>query len=79
MIVFSQDNKIIFSGENFSVERNLAGGKEKKFAIVGLTGNNLSAKILACYSEEKNALDEMTKLFEAIESGAKTYSFSNEV
>ena len=76
MTVLSQDRKIIFSGKNFSAEKNLGGGKDKKYVIIGYTKGNMSSRVRAYYKEEKEAVDELSKLFDAIESGRDTYSFS---
>lgn len=76
MTVLSQDKKTIFSGKSFTVEKNL-GGKDRKYAIIGNGKDGLSAKILAYYPEEKNAVDELEKLFNAMANGEKTYSFGN--
>ena len=72
-MVLSQDRKLILKGKSFMVERNLGGGKEKKFVIIGLAKDGMSSRILAYYTEEKTAVDELRKLFEAMQAGEKTY------
>lgn len=76
MIVMSQDKKVIIDINGFCVERNL-GGKDKKFAIITIPTDNLAtSRILGYYSEEKYAMEELQKLFEAMEKGDKTYTIS---
>ncbi len=78
MIVISQGRKTIIDTNNFYVEKTY-GGKDKKYAIMGIPNNTGSAPlVLGYYSEEKLAIEEIKKIFEAIERGDKTYIFSVE-
>ena len=76
MTVLSQDKKIIFTGKIFSVEKNL-GGKDKKYAIVGSGKDGFASKVLAYYADEKTAVDELEKLFDAMANGQKAYALEN--
>lgn len=76
MLIFSQDRKKIVDCVTVYVTRNYGGGKDRKFCIVGsgglatqLDGNG----ILATYSDEKTAMDELEKIFAAFESGTMAY------
>lgn len=70
MYILSQDKKkiVCFSEGILSVGRNIGGGKDGKFAVFV---NGL--EILGVYSEEKNAIDELEKIFNAAEEGKTTY------
>ena len=71
--VLTQDRKRIVIVRNGKIEvtRNIGGGKDGKYAIV--EGNELLSEVLGGYPEEKQALDELEKLFAAIAAGEKTY------
>ncbi|GEM_PF-3468448 len=72
MYILSQDRKVLiqFGGEDgftmLNVTRNF-GGKEK-YAIVAA-----SAQVMGLYPEEKNAVDELSKILTALEEDRKTY------
>lgn len=76
MTVLSQDKKTIFNGKSFTVERNIVGGKDKKYVIMGLNKDGSSVRVLGYYVEEKTAVDELQKLFDALQRGEKTYALS---
>ena len=71
--VLTQDRKRIVIVRNGKIEvtRNIGGGKDGKYAIV--EGNELLSEVLGGYPEEKQAMDELEKLFAAIAAGEKTY------
>lgn len=75
MIILSQDKKTIFSGKDFTIEKNL-GGKDKKYAIVGYKKGGMSSRVLGYYESEKLACDELEQIFAAIESGEKAVDLS---
>ena len=71
--VLTQDRKRIVIVRNGKIEvtRNIGGGKDGKYAII--EGNELLSEILGGYPDEKQAMDELEKLFAAIAAGEKTY------
>ena len=75
MYILSQDRKILlqFGGEEgfsmLNVTRNF-GGKEKYSIIAG------NVQVIGTYPEEKNALDELSKILEALEKGRNTYTMN---
>ena len=71
--VFTQDRKRIVIVRNGKIEvtRNIGGGKDGKYALIA--GNEILSEMLGGYPEEKQALDELEKLFAAIAAGEKTY------
>ena len=74
MMIFSKDRKKMIDCTAISVERNFGGGKDGKYALVGSADfGTTSDGILAVYSDEKTALDELEKIFAAAENGAKFY------
>ncbi len=74
MTIFTQDRKKIINCTKISVERNIGGGKAGKYCLLGyMLGEALTAEILAAYPEEKNAMDELEKIYAAFAAGAKFY------
>lgn len=69
--IFTQDRKniVLVKSGKIEVTRNLGG--KMKYAIVA--GNEIISELLGNYAEEKEALDELEKIFAAIEAGEKTY------
>ncbi len=69
--IFTQDRKniVLVKSGKIEVTRNLGG--KMKYAIVA--GNEILSELLGNYAEEKEALDELEKIFAAIEAGEKTY------
>lgn len=62
MLIYSQSRKKIADCAAISVERNVGGGKEGKFALVGSAGfGTMCDGILAVYPDEKTAVDELEK------------------
>ena len=74
MLIYSQKRKKIADCAAISVERNLGGGKEGKYALVGSAGfGTMCDGIHAVYPDEKTAVDELEKIFAAFERGAGSY------
>ncbi len=73
MIIFSQDRKSIVDCKVAEVTRNLGGGKDAKYIITART-SDIGGVIVGSYPEEKNAMDELEKIYAAFEAGTKTYS-----
>ena len=74
MIVFSKDRKTIAKCKALAVTKNFGGKKDEKYAIVGCINDGvIEQTILALYPDEKTALDELEKIYEAFAGGAKTY------
>lgn len=77
MYILSQDKKILiqFGGDDgftmLNVTRNFGGGKEGKFVITAG-----GTQIMGLYPEEKNALDELSKILDALEENRQTYAIS---
>ncbi|MBR1554168.1 MAG: hypothetical protein IJ644_02105 [Oscillospiraceae bacterium] len=75
MYILSKDKKILiqFGGADgftmLNVTRNF-GGKDKYAITAGGT------QVMGMYPEEKNALDEITKIMEALEEGRNTYTMN---
>lgn len=73
MLIFSQDRKKIVDCFSVTVTRNFGGGKDGKFAIVGHSLGTEFDGVLGSFSDEKTAMDELEKIFQAFEGGAKSY------
>ena len=75
MYILSKDKKILiqFGGANgftmLNVVRNF-GGKDKYAITAGGT------QVMGMYPEEKNALDELSKIMEALEEGRNSYTMN---
>ena len=75
MYMFSENKKTIANYTTFKVETNATFSKDKKIALVGCTtGFAQECDVLAYFSEEKYAMDEMEKIFAAIAAGQTTYT-----
>lgn len=75
MYMFSENKKTIADYKTFKVETNATFAKDKKIALIGTsTGFNAEYDVLAYFSEEKYAMDEMEKIFAAIAAGQTTYT-----
>lgn len=57
------------------VTRNFGGGKDGKFGLIAYGGGlgSMSYGVIASFSDEKTAMDELEKMFTAFESGAQAY------
>ena len=55
--------------------RNFGGGKDGKFGLIAYGGGlgSMSYGVIASFSDEKTAMDELEKMFTAFESGAQAY------
>ena len=75
MYILSQDKKVLiqFGGDDafqmLNVTRNF-GGKDK-YAIVAN-----STQVIGMYPEEKNAIDELSKILNALEENKNTYTMN---
>lgn len=76
MILMSQDRKRIVDCVVAEVVRNLGGGKEAKYLITaGAAGIN-AGHVLGGYADEKTAMDELEKIYNAMLAGEKAYVLS---
>ena len=71
MFVLSQNKEILGVFKKFTVERNLGGGKEAKFALLGYSAG--TASILGVYAEKKFALTEIENILSALETNQTSY------
>lgn len=71
MFVLSQNKEILGSFQKFSVERNLGGGKEAKFSLLGYAEG--TASILGVYSDKKFAIAEIQKILSALLENQQIY------
>lgn len=71
--ILTQDKKniLLIKSGKIEVTKNL-GGKSNKYSIVA--GNELWSNVLGYYPDEESALNELGKIFAAIDAGAKTYT-----
>lgn len=73
MLIFSRDRKKMIDCVSVQVTRNF-GGKDGKFCLVAYGGlGTLFDGVIASFSDEKTAMDELEKMFTAFESGAQAY------
>ena len=71
MFVLSQNKEILGTFKKFTVERNLGGGKEAKFAILGYSEG--TASVLGVYAEKKFAVAELEKILSALLDNKTAY------
>lgn len=74
MLILTQDKKNIVEVRQLSVQRNIGGGKDGKFAIMAFS-EGLGSAVAATFPDEKTALDALEKVFRAFEGGAVSYEF----
>lgn len=74
MLVYSQDRKNVVDAKLLQVQRVIGGTKSSKYAIMAF-GESTGQVIAAQFPDEKTALDTLEKVFQAFESGAKSYRF----
>lgn len=74
MLIYSKDRKSIVNANLIQVNRNLGGGKDGKY-IISAIGESTGEVILACYPEEKFAVDALEKIYNAFANGASSYKF----
>ena len=73
MTIMSKDRKtIIMIIKSIQVVKNFGGPKDGKYILMA-NGGFGEGVILAQYAEEKNAVDELEKIYAAIADGASTY------
>lgn len=78
MIIFSQDRKRVMECTTLGVTKNFGAKKDEKYAIIGTTGFSSALEgsyTLALYPDEKTAMDELEKAFNAFAEGAASYKF----
>ncbi len=74
MIILSQDKKNISDCARVSVERNLGGGKDAKYILIGtLIGTGTFQYSIANYPDEGSAMAELQKICTAFANGEKAY------
>ncbi|MBR4318429.1 MAG: hypothetical protein IKP69_00065 [Oscillospiraceae bacterium] len=78
MYILSKNKKAIiaFGASEISaltVQKNIGGKKEEKFCIAC---GELGSYIIGTYPDEKLALDELSKIFSAIEEGKTSYEMN---
>lgn len=75
MLIFSRDRKKMIDCVSVQVTRNFGGGKDGKFGLIAYGGGlgSMSYVVIASFSDEKTAMDELEKMFTAFESGAQAY------
>lgn len=74
MIIMTQDRKHIIDCTHIEVTRNLGGGKSGKYAITASTMGFAGIVMLGTYAEEKNAMDELERIYMAFSNGEKCYT-----
>ena len=74
MLIYSQKRKKIADCAAISVERNVCGGKEGKYALVGSAGfGTMCDGIPAVYPAVPGPLCDLEKIFAAFENGLGSY------
>ncbi len=71
MFILSQNKEILGEFKKFTIERNLGGGKDGKFALLGYSEG--TASILGVYSDKKFAVAEMEKILSALLKNETAY------
>lgn len=78
MLCISRDRKKIIDCVSLGIGRNLGGKKDEKYFIVGAAGFGADAvadNTMAAFPDEKSAMDELERVFNAFAEGAKAYKF----
>lgn len=78
MLIISQDRKRVMECTTLGVTKNFGAKKDEKYAIIGTTGFSGALEgsyTLALYPDEKTAMDELEKAFNAFAEGAASYKF----
>ncbi|MGN0687954.1 MAG: hypothetical protein ACI4KA_07615 [Oscillospiraceae bacterium] len=73
MLIMSQDKKHLIDSSLIEVTRNIGGGKDAKYALTASSTAGFGAVMLGTYAEEKNAIDELDRIFSAMLAGEKAY------
>lgn len=75
MYMFNQARKRVADYKSFRIEMSGSFSKDKKVALTGYEGGFAGeADVLAYFPDEKTAIDELERIFAAIEAGEKTYT-----
>lgn len=73
MIIMSKDRKtVMVKIKSIQVVKNFGGSKDGKYILVA-NGGFGEGVVLAQYAEEKNAVDELEKIYMAIADGSAAY------
>lgn len=78
MLVYSQDRKRVMECTTLGISRNIGAKKEEKYSVIGTTGFSGALEgsyTLALFPDEKSAMDELEKAFNAFAQGASSYKF----
>lgn len=77
MIIYSQDRKRVMDCVTLAVSKNYGAKKEEKYAIIGTAGfaSGIDGNVFALYPDEKTAIDELEKAYNAFAEGARSYKF----
>ena len=77
MYMIREDGKVLADYRTFKIDTNVSFSKDKKHALVGITqGYGAECDVLAYFSDEKAAHDELNKIFEAIKEGRTHYTIA---
>lgn len=75
MYMIREDGKVIADYRTFKIETSVSFSKGKNYAITGTTrGYGAECDVLAYFADEKTAMDELNKIFEAIKEGKTHYT-----
>ena len=72
MIIISKDKTKCAEYNRIIVQKNVGGGKEKKYAVIGSVNHH--DDILDCFPDKESAVRELEKIFAAYQNGEKTYT-----
>ena len=78
MLVFSQHRKRVMDCNTLRISRNIGAKKDEKYSITGsgVFNDTLdNSYTLALFPDEKTAMDELEKVFNAFAEGATSYKF----
>ncbi len=75
MYMFSENRKTVADYKTFKVVTNATFDKDKKIALTGYTeGFGAECDVLAFFTDEKTAMEELERIFAAIAAGQTTYA-----
>ena len=72
MMIMSRDGKTIIKINSIQVVKNIGGPKDGKY-VLSANGGFGAGAVLAQYTDEKTAMDELEKIYTAMTEGAKAY------
>ncbi len=78
MLCISRDRKKIIDCVSLGISRSIGGKKDEKYLIIGTAGFGTAAvadNIMAAFPDEKSAMDELERVFNAFAEGARSYKF----